>query len=308
MRDRFIITVTDVNGTKSYNISQLFTKFAIHLSLFFVVVFILATVSINFLTGEVDRINNKKEQIANEYKTLESKNSKLELKISTKSKELKDLNSKIEDLEDIIGVKPMESMTYNERVDLAKLTTLEKQFIMSQIPSGYPVEYKGISSSFGYRIHPIMKRREFHPGVDLRARMRTKLIAPADGVVEYAGYHKKGYGNLLIIHHNYGFKTVYGHLSKLKVRTGASVKKGQLVALTGNSGLSSGPHLHYEVRFAGRALQPVHFMKWTMKDYDSLFKKQRSIKWQSLINQIKYSKNSLQAQQSLQNVQKFQGK
>jgi murein DD-endopeptidase MepM/ murein hydrolase activator NlpD len=308
MRDRFIITVTDVNGTKSYNISQLFTKFAIHLSLFFVVVFILATVSINFLSEEVDRLNSKKEQIVSEYKSLETKNVKLEDRISSKSKELKDLSSKIEDLEDIIGVKPIDSMTYNERVDLAKLTTLEKQFIMSQIPSGYPIKYIGTSSSFGYRIHPIMKRKEFHPGIDLRAKMRTKVVAPADAVVEYAGYHKKGYGNLVILHHNYGFKTVYGHLSKLKVKTGDSIKKGQLVALTGNTGLSSGPHLHYEVRFAGRALEPNHFLRWTMKDYDSLFKKQRSIKWQSLINQIKYSKNSLQAQQSLQSAQKFQGK
>jgi murein DD-endopeptidase MepM/ murein hydrolase activator NlpD len=308
MRDRFIITVTDVNGTKSYNISQLFTKFAIHLSLFFIVIFILATISIKFLTGEVDRISDKKEQIVQEYKSLENKNVDLENKISSKSKELKDLSSKIEDLEEIVGVTPIESMSYNERVDLAKLTTLEKKYIMSQIPSGYPLEYKGVSSPYGYRIHPILKRRELHPGVDLRAKMRTEIVAPADAVVEYAAYHKKGYGNLLILHHNYGFKTIYGHLSKLKVKSGQVVKKGQLVALSGNSGLSSGPHLHYEVRFAGRAINPNAFVKWTMKDYESLFKKQRSIKWQSLINQIKSNSSSLQAQQSLQNVQKFQGK
>lgn len=307
MRGRLIITVTDVHGTKSYNISQLFTKFALHLSLFFGIVFILGAISIKFLSGEVERINNKKEQVVQEYKNLETENMSLESRISEKSRELNELNTKIEDIEQLVGITPMETMNYDERVNLAKLTSLEKNYIMAQIPSGYPmVENNGISSPFGYRIHPILRRSEFHPGLDIRADTNTEVIAPADAVVEFATYNDKGYGNLLVLHHNYGFKTVYGHLNKLKVTSGDIVKKGQVIAWSGNTGLSSGPHLHYEVRYAGRALDPEHFVNWTMKNYESLFQQQRSIKWQSLINQIKHNNINLQEQQSSLNVQNLQ--
>jgi murein DD-endopeptidase MepM/ murein hydrolase activator NlpD len=292
LRERLLITISDINGTKHYTISQFISKFAIRLAIVFILVFLLAILMINFLFDRVDVIEAKKEKVEKEYKDLANKNVDLESKIDDKSKELKQLNSKIEDLEEIIGIDNIDSLTYDERVDLAKLTTIEKKFIMTQVPSGYPIENKGVSSSFGWRKHPVLKKKDFHPGIDLRAKRKTPVYATANGVVEYAGRHTKGYGTLVIIHHNYGFKTLFGHLNRVKVKTGDIIQKGQLIALSGNTGLSSGPHLHYEIRFVGRALEPAHFLKWDMKNFDTLFKKQRRVKWQSLVNQIKQSRSA----------------
>jgi murein DD-endopeptidase MepM/ murein hydrolase activator NlpD len=292
LRERLLITISDINGTKHYTVSQFISRFAIKLAIVFVIIFLLALLVINFLFDRVDDIEAKKEQVEEQYNKLAKKNIDLESKIDNKSKELKQLNSKIEDLEDIVGIdaNSIQSLNFDERVDLAKLTTIEKKFIMTQIPSGYPIENKGVSSSFGWRKHPVLKKKDFHPGIDLRATRKTPVYAPANGVVEYAGRHAKGYGTLIIIHHNYGFKTLYGHLNRVKVKTGDIIQKGQLIALSGNTGLSSGPHLHYEIRYVGIALEPAHFLKWEMKNFDTLFKKQRRVKWQSLVNQIKQNR------------------
>ena len=113
----------------------------------------------------------------------------------------------------------------------------------------------------------------------------TPVRSPADGVIEYAGYHKSsGFGNLVIIEHNYGFKTSYAHLSKkFPVKSGTFVKKGDIIAYTGNSGLSTGPHLHYEVRFIARPLNPINFIKWNSSNFEKIFKKEKRVSWQSLI-------------------------
>jgi len=156
--------------------------------------------------------------------------------------------------------------------------------LLQFIPNGTPIIYKGITSKYGYRIHPTLKRKEFHRGADMRAKMKTPVYATADGIVEYSGYHKKsGYGRLVILQHNYGFKTYFGHLNKVVVKSGAFIKKGTLIAYTGNSGMSSGPHLHYEVRFMSRPINPFWFIKWDAQNYNEIFEKEKKIPWQSLI-------------------------
>ncbi|MCF6201760.1 MAG: M23 family metallopeptidase, partial [Hydrogenimonas sp.] len=106
----------------------------------------------------------------------------------------------------------------------------------------------------------------------------------ANGVVEYAGYHKRsGYGNLVIVDHGFGFKTYYGHLKRVSVRTGDTLIKGDIVGISGNSGLSTAPHLHYEIRFLTRPLNPYRFIKWKKESYRSIFKKVKRVPWESLI-------------------------
>jgi murein DD-endopeptidase MepM/ murein hydrolase activator NlpD len=117
--------------------------------------------------------------------------------------------------------------------------------------------------------------------------MRTPIYATADGIVEWAGYHKQsGYGKLIILQHNYGFKTYFGHLNKIVVKSGKFVKKGDLIAYSGNSGMSNGPHLHYEVRYMSRAVNPYWFVKWDIKNYKEIFEKEKRIPWQSLVTAI----------------------
>lgn len=162
-----------------------------------------------------------------------------------------------------------------------KLDSGMKSIMRSMIPSGYPVTHFRWSDGFGWRIHPITGKREFHKGQDLAAPRGTPIYAPADGVVAYAGY-VKGYGHFLEIDHGFGFTTRYGHLSKTLVKIGQVVTKGMKIATIGDSGVSTGPHLHYEVRYVNEALNPKPFMQWTRHDFDTVVTKEKKVPWGSL--------------------------
>ncbi len=130
--------------------------------------------------------------------------------------------------------------------------------IIASMPSIKPVE-GDISSAFGMREHPILKRMLFHAGTDFSAPMGSRVIATADGTVLYSGF-EKGYGKQVIINHGNGYQTVYAHLSKALIRQGQHVRRGDVIAFSGNSGLSTGPHLHYEVRKDNVVVNPSAFL------------------------------------------------
>lgn len=131
---------------------------------------------------------------------------------------------------------------------------------LDHTPSKWPVASKIITSGFGNRFHPTLQRYRFHSGVDIRANIGSKVYATADGVVVYAGY-RGGYGYTVVVSHGYGYHTLYGHNSKLVVQRGDKIKKGQLLCYSGNSGTSTGPHLHYEVQVNGKPVNPVMFLR-----------------------------------------------
>lgn len=118
-----------------------------------------------------------------------------------------------------------------------------------------PIAGGRIGSEFGMRYHPILKERRMHAGVDIGARHGTPIMAAAPGVVISAGY-RGGYGNCVVIDHGGGLSTLYAHCSVLFVRTGVSVRRGQKIAAVGSTGLSTGPHLHFETRVNGRPVNP----------------------------------------------------
>ncbi len=200
----------------------------------------------------------------------------------------KKIAHKIENIEGMIGLKMSGNANIMQRINLVNMAAMQRRMMLNSIPSGSPFYFTEITSKYGVRIHPILKEREFHKGVDIRARMNTPVRALADGVVSFAGFHKKkgGFGKLLVIRHNFAFSTSYGHLNKLHVKTGEFIKKGQIVALTGNSGVSNGPHLHFEIRYIGNSLDPAPFMEWEMNNFEVIFRKVKEVKWQSLINLI----------------------
>jgi murein DD-endopeptidase MepM/ murein hydrolase activator NlpD len=116
-----------------------------------------------------------------------------------------------------------------------------------------------ITSDFGYRTSPFTGTREFHRGVDIAARKGTPIVSPAQGRVHYVGEHK-ALGKTVVLRHGYGIETVYGHLSEVGVKTGELVKRGQTVALMGNTGRSTGPHLHYQVQVNGVPVDPQNYI------------------------------------------------
>ncbi len=125
--------------------------------------------------------------------------------------------------------------------------------------SGRPIQSGWISSYFGMRNDPINGKRAWHSGVDFAGKADTEVKAVAAGVVKFAGY-KNGYGQLIEINHGSGYKTLYGHHKKIHVSVGDIVKKGQVIGIMGNSGRSTGNHVHYEVHKNGRVVDPSSYI------------------------------------------------
>lgn len=116
-----------------------------------------------------------------------------------------------------------------------------------------------VTSPYGERVHPIIGEEAFHRGIDLRARYGSPIFAPADGIVLYVG-RKTAYGNMVVILHGGGITTIYGHLWKVAVQPYKRIQKGQLLGHTGNTGFSTGSHLHFEVRQDGEPMNPLEWL------------------------------------------------
>ena len=150
-----------------------------------------------------------------------------------------------------------QSKSFDQVFDLTK----EKQKMIKSIPSIQPVSNRDltrIASGFGLRMHPIYKILKMHKGMDFTAPIGTEIYATGDGVVERVGW-VGGYGKTIMINHGFGYKTRYAHCSKYKCRKGQKVKRGDLIGFVGNTGQSTGPHLHYEVFKNKKQINPVNF-------------------------------------------------
>ncbi len=129
---------------------------------------------------------------------------------------------------------------------------------IAMIPSIRPVEEGYLNSTFGYRNDPIDNVKRFHQGQDITVKTGTPIYAPADGIVKRA-YYAGGFGNHIKLQHGAGYTTLYAHLSKIKVKHGQKVKRGDIIGLTGNTGRSTAPHLHYEIHHNGKPQNPLDY-------------------------------------------------
>ncbi|HLF15261.1 MAG TPA: M23 family metallopeptidase [Bacteroidota bacterium] len=129
----------------------------------------------------------------------------------------------------------------------------------SALPALKPMRGPYASNKFGMRMHPILGVMREHQGVDIVGDVGTDVAAAGDGVVVMAGHSGGGYGYVVVINHGYGYQTLYAHLSKVLLKSGRRVKRGDIIARSGKSGLTSGPHLHYEVRHNGVSMNPTDF-------------------------------------------------
>ncbi|NKB78151.1 MAG: peptidoglycan DD-metalloendopeptidase family protein [Gammaproteobacteria bacterium] len=207
---------------------------------------------------------------------------------SLKEEEYTEIGSRVEQIEGMIGLdnpeEDIQSIDLAERVELASLNASQERMFYDNIPNGFPTKLNVITSNFGSRVHPVTKIKSFHKGVDLRAKMGQEIFVTADGIVSSSGYTKLS-GNRVVVSHNFGFETRYSHLKKSRVKVGTIVQKGDLVGISGNTGRSSAPHLHYEVRYLGKAIDPKQFLKRELGSHE-IFTKVRGIQWPSLITLI----------------------
>ncbi len=149
------------------------------------------------------------------------------------------------------------SVGEKEKTDLYEFFKNQKMLLAST-PSIRPAN-GWMSSRFGYRISPFTGKREFHRGIDVATKMGAPIVAPADGIVSFKG-RNGGYGRTLTIKHGHGLVTKYAHLKKALVKKGQYIKRGETIALVGNSGRSTGPHLHYEVHLNKMAVDPLRYI------------------------------------------------
>lgn len=152
-----------------------------------------------------------------------------------------------------------------------------KEALLSATPAIQPVSNKDLSrmaSGFGYRIDPVYKTTKMHAGLDFAAPQGTPIYATADGVVQTSGNTGNGYGNHVVINHGYNYETLYGHMVRVKARSGQKVRRGEVIGWVGSTGKSTGPHLHYEVHKNGNAIDPIYFFynDLTPEQFDRMLK------------------------------------
>lgn len=167
-----------------------------------------------------------------------------------------------------------QSKSYQEVYQLAQA----QGEMLKSIPAIQPVantDLKRIASGFGYRIHPIYKIAKMHAGLDFSAEIGTEIYATGDGVIEAVDSKLSGYGHHVVIQHGYGYETLYAHMSKVSVRPGEKVTRGQVIGYVGNTGTSTGPHLHYEVIKNGTKVDPAFYFynDITPEQYEDLLQR-----------------------------------
>ena len=165
----------------------------------------------------------------------------------------------------------IQSKSYDELIKMA----MSKEKMLASIPAIQPISNKDLkrtASGWGFRIHPIYKIRKFHYGIDFTAPTGAEIYATGDGTIERIESSQRGYGNCIIIDHGYGMKTLYAHLNGFNVKQGQKVKRGDIIAFVGNTGVSTSPHLHYEVIRNGNKINPINyfFNDLTAEEYDRM--------------------------------------
>ena len=160
-------------------------------------------------------------------------------------------------MDKILGQLYVQSKSFDDVFDLAK----NKERMLVSIPAIQPINNKDlrrIGSYFGNRVDPFYKVRKFHEGIDFSAAIGTEVYATGNGVV-IGAERNEGYGNEVVIDHGYSYKTCYAHLSRIFVKPGQKILRGQIIGYVGNTGKSTSPHLHYEIRKNDIAINPIYF-------------------------------------------------
>ena len=275
-----MITITDLNGSRNFVLGDVIKRIALYIVLVFVLIGVLTTFYVRYL---LETTNEARELMSD----LQRQNSMINEAKQASQLELERLEGKISELGEQYGVDlntSLENPTFVQDIEKIMLSVAETKALFEGIPNGDPTGGKGrISDHYGYRTHPVLHHRQMHAGLDFAMPIGTPIYATANGVVLSVGM-QPGYGHMVEIRHNFGFGTRYGHLNgKYLVKQGDFVRKGDIIAYSGNSGLSTGPHLHYEIRFISKALNPINFVNWKQENYKDIFQKEGQIQWQSLV-------------------------
>jgi len=295
MSENICISVSDHRGTSHYLINRFKKRYlALSVSLLLAIITAGSYSVYNlyqqnlFSNQKLNLLNIQTEQLTASLSEENAANQALTQELAVKKAALNMLTQRIDDVEAILGLQTGDGdeLPLEQRVDSAAISSAVRGTLFRLLPNGSPTPGIRMSSGFGTRVHPVTGKRKRHRGLDFAANTGTPIYAPADGVIEVIRPSNKGSGNFLKLNHSLGFATTYSHMSKFNVKRGKFVRKGDLIGWSGNTGLSTGPHLHYEIRFLGRALNPRSFVEWTPDNFELLFKKEKTVQWASLLEMI----------------------
>lgn len=309
MPNKLTITVSNIHGARQLTLHVAVARLAVGLVFLSLLAVLGGVVLVGWLGStvaslrtEIATLDGRKQAEIDDYqRALEAQNQQvltLSELLQSKSGEVNQLQGAYSRLVGEFDL-PMDASRImpGETLDQVEVTLVERRLMLGRVPSGFPLQDFEFSDGFGWRTHPISGGRKHHDGTDMRAPVGTPVYAPADGVVVFSGYDSSGYGNLVVISHGYGFSSAYGHLQGSDVKVGEVVFRGQQIARVGNTGSSTGPHLHYEVRFLDEPLNPRPFMDWNERDFNGIAKRVRSVPWASLVELV-HQEASMMARRS----------
>jgi len=233
-------------------------------------------------TGGIAALKNSLSQTREERDKLQQENIKIEKINASLDQNLTALDQSLDDLERVLNFQ-LPASSSEDRFERLAMLTKQRLSLLNSIPNGLPIKAIRVSDGFGMRYHPIRKIRTMHKGIDYKVVTGTAVYAPADGVVT-AVERRNGSGKFIKISHNFGFESSYSHLNKYMVKVGEYVHKGQKIAESGNTGKSTGPHLHYEILYLSKAIDPADFTAWNIANFEKIFTKVENVKWASLKN------------------------
>lgn len=217
----------------------------------------------NALTEEISQLSNQGEKLrvavnlsplSNDEKSIGTGGSRFDNELELLLADDYDLNKSLNLMDDIIRKFEFEKNQYDEINSQLK----SNKDLFESMPAILPTNGNYSVDGFGMRVHPILKVYKMHDGLDILTDVGSPVFAPGKGKVDFVG-RKGGYGLAIEIDHGFGFKTIYAHLSKSLVKEGQKINRGDKIGLSGNSGLSSGPHLHYEVHHNGVPQDPINY-------------------------------------------------
>ena len=291
MKERITISISTIHGSKYWHLSRSLSRTLMGfmaISLVTVSCGVLLIQHLHLTLNEAQlqqkELTNKSQLLNDELTNLQDLNKNLVRDILKRDQRITLVSEQLSHVEKALGeVDHDANIDLESRLDVAVIQSNLRMMMLNTIPSGSPVGKHRISSQFGKRIHPVTNKMTMHNGLDFAVNTGTPIYAPADGVVEATRQSDQGSGNYLRLLHSFGFSSSYSHLKSFKVKERQFVRKGDLIAISGNTGLSSGPHLHYEVRFVGRALNPRPFVDWNIHNFEDIYKKERSVQWAFLV-------------------------
>jgi murein DD-endopeptidase MepM/ murein hydrolase activator NlpD len=268
MRERLFITISDERNLRQYSVNRFVGRLLVYALSGHTVLFIIGLAGLGWMANEYDALRFARQSLATtlRHETAETRRQR-EAAQAEVDKLQRQIERKREELNIISQVADAGPAKISFRVDRwqpgTRLNEQDARLFEHALPAGSPMPETPMTSGFGYRIHPLYNQRIFHYGLDFETPENSPVLATADGVVEYVRESTSGYGRLITLRHAHDFRTAYAHLKDQLVVPGQIVRKGDVIALSGNTGASTGPHLHYEIIHQGSPVNPQPFVAMT---------------------------------------------